>query len=153
MKHMIHGPCGPNINPSSPCMQNGQCGKRFPKPFCDQTHTGNDSYPQYKRRHPDQEEHTGQKFVSGQEFTVDNRWVVPYNPFLLQQFDCHLNVEICASIKAIKYVLKYIHKGSDQAIFIIERDSTMYRDEIQRFQHAQYIGSIEACWRIFEFKL
>ncbi|KAK3747100.1 hypothetical protein RRG08_046487 [Elysia crispata] len=29
----------------------------------------------------------------------------------------HLNVEICSSVKSIKYVLKYVHKASDQANF------------------------------------
>ena len=27
---------------------------------------------------------------------IDDRWVVPYNPFLLETFDCHINVEIAA---------------------------------------------------------
>ena len=46
---------------------------------------------------------------------MDNTWVVPYNAVLLRAFDAHINVEICSSVKSIKYVCKYINKGSDMA--------------------------------------
>lgn len=46
---------------------------------------------------------------------LDNRWVVPYNPYLCQKFDCHINVEVCATIKAVKYIYKYVYKGHDRA--------------------------------------
>jgi hypothetical protein len=42
---------------------------------------------------------------------MDNRWVVPYNPYLLQYFNYHINVEACGSIKAVKYLFKYLYKG------------------------------------------
>ncbi|KAG6514057.1 hypothetical protein ZIOFF_024396 [Zingiber officinale] len=47
--HMIHGPCG-SLNTKSPCMRDGICKKKFPKPFQPYTTQGNDSYPLYRRR-------------------------------------------------------------------------------------------------------
>lgn len=47
---------------------------------------------------------------------LDNRWVVPYNPLLTQVFDCHINVEVCTGLHAVKYIYKYVHKGHDRAI-------------------------------------
>ena len=50
--NMIHGPCG-TLNPSSPCMENGKCSKKFPKEFLKQTVLDPDNfYATYKRRSP-----------------------------------------------------------------------------------------------------
>jgi len=67
--------------------------------------------------------------VRGSQITqeIDNRWVVPYNKFLLQALNYHCNVELCMSINSIKYALKYVHKGCDQAIFVLYLDQV---DEI-----------------------
>ncbi|CAN0602662.1 unnamed protein product, partial [Ectocarpus sp. 12 AP-2014] len=46
---MIHRPCG-LLNSQSPCMQNGVCTKKFPKPFRNDTAMDGDSYPLYRRR-------------------------------------------------------------------------------------------------------
>ena len=53
---------------------------------------------------------------------LDNRYVVPYNRNLLVQFDAHINVETCNYSKSVKYLFKYVHKGSDRAITIIENN-------------------------------
>ncbi|GFT04160.1 ATP-dependent DNA helicase [Trichonephila clavipes] len=39
--HMVHGPCG-SYNPRSPCIKNGICSKKFPKPFSTETVIGSD---------------------------------------------------------------------------------------------------------------
>ncbi|KIH68828.1 hypothetical protein ANCDUO_00835 [Ancylostoma duodenale] len=51
-KNMIHGPCGP-LNPRSPCMKDGKCSKKYPREFIQETQTGNDGYPLYRRRKPE----------------------------------------------------------------------------------------------------
>ena len=154
LKHMIHGPCGA-VNTRSPCMKNGKCDHGFPKQFLLETEQGQDSYPKYRRRTPEDGGFSAQ-ILRRQEgsnviFDIDNRWVVPYNPFLIRNFACHINVEICSSINSIKYVTKYITKGTDQAVFqLLETDGQNNIDEISLFQNARYVGSSEAVWRILE---
>jgi hypothetical protein len=146
--NMIHGPCG-LLNPRSPCMKDGKCSKGFPKDFKEATEQGNDGYPKYRRKSPEDSGNTitiqHRRTGPTTQLEVDNRWIVPYNPWLLRQMNCHTNVEICSSIKCIKYVLKYIHKGSDQAVFSLESNNN---DEIQQFQNARFVGSMEAAHRI-----
>ncbi|XP_072087869.1 uncharacterized protein [Arachis hypogaea] len=86
-----------------------------------------------------------------QNVTIDNRWVVPYNPWLLLKYDCHINVEICSSIKSIKYLYKYCYKGPDRVAMEVHRSS--HYDEVQQFIDARWIAAPEACWRIFRFNL
>ncbi|XP_044019163.1 uncharacterized protein LOC122859540 [Aphidius gifuensis] len=139
---MIHDPCGP-LNITSPCMQNGKCSKGFPKLFTIETQSGQDGYPKYRRRSPEDGGQTFQLRKSSRIVTIDNRWIVPYSPVLLRAFDCHINIELCHSVKAIQYICSYINKGSDQAAFSVES-----RDEIKAYQNGRYIISSEAAWRI-----
>ena len=81
---------------------------------------------------------------------IDNRWIVPYNKLLLRSMNCHCNVELCMFIKSIKYVLKYVHKGCDQAMFALQSNQV---DEILDYQNARYVSSNEAAWRILEFPI
>ena len=53
---------------------------------------------------------------------VDNRWIVPYNPYLSVRYNAHINVEICASVKSVKYLYKYVYKGHDKAMIVIQKD-------------------------------
>ena len=53
MHNTIHGPCS-SINPNSPCMKDNKCTKRYPSQLLHDTHTGDDGYPLYRRRSPDQ---------------------------------------------------------------------------------------------------
>lgn len=85
---------------------------------------------------------------------LDNRWVVPYNPYLLRMYNCHINVEVCSSIKAVKYLFKYIYKGHDRAsVTQGEADSNGNIDEIQQYRDARWITPPEALWRIYSFDL
>ncbi|KAG7990160.1 hypothetical protein I3843_02G011400 [Carya illinoinensis] len=83
---------------------------------------------------------------------LDNRWVVPYNPYLLATFDCHINVEICFTIKVVKYLYKYVYKGHDRVAFnLVSEQTNQQIDEIQQFQSVRWIASPEAMWRIYGF--
>ncbi|XP_061380705.1 uncharacterized protein LOC133319582 [Danaus plexippus] len=50
-KNMIHGPCGA-LNPSSPCMKEGKCTKKYPRALLKDTQTNDKGYPLYRRRTP-----------------------------------------------------------------------------------------------------
>ncbi|PAV65868.1 hypothetical protein WR25_06991 [Diploscapter pachys] len=156
VNNMLHGPCGDH-NPRCACMSEDRegrkfCSKKFPKAFRDTTVLGTNSYAEYRRR--DNKVHIVKK-VYGEEVIVDNRWVVPYNPVLSLKYHAHVNVEICASIKSIKYLYKYVYKGHDCAKMVISvKDSNQVEhDEINTYLNMRYVTPHEAFWRIFEFTL
>jgi len=64
--------------------------------------------------------------------------------------NAHINNELCSSVVAVKYILKYKHKLSDQAIFSMENKNN---NEIEEYQSGRYINSNEAMWRIFGFNI
>ena len=78
-KFMMHGPCGV-ANPNSPCMEDGKCTKKFPKDFTNVT-MESDGYPQYRRRNDG-------KHVIKNGVPLDNRYIVPYNPYLAKKIQC-----------------------------------------------------------------
>ena len=75
----------------------------------------------------------------------------------------YLNSEICRQKHVIKYLYKYIHKGSDRATIVIEESTQSpnatsrmrywHVDEIKQYFDCHYALALEACWRIFEFNL
>lgn len=148
--NMIHGPCGA-INPQSPCMVDGKCSKRYPRNLTDETITGNDGYPLYRRRSSDDGGREITAKVKGNDFVVNNSWVVPYSPLLSKTFKAHCNVEYCNSVKSIKYICKYVTKGSDMAAFGLQAPDP--NDEITRYQVGRYVSCNEAIWRIFSFPI
>ncbi|CEP08523.1 hypothetical protein [Parasitella parasitica] len=154
---MVHGPCG-DINPNSPCMQkdvNGvlKCSKRFPKTFSESTIINEDGYPQYKRtRSVDTSTlytipNPGRQ--NSGRFTIDNRWIVPFNPYLSKKYKAHINVECCQSVQAVKYINKNIYKGSDRTTLRVSDTE----NEIDKYLQSRYIGPTEAFSRIFEYKI
>jgi hypothetical protein len=150
--NMSHGPCGEDYV-RAPCMVRKEahsplaCSKRFPKAFTDRTVINEDSYPEYRRRDNGQTFTVRKPGFPGQEVVRNNRWVVPYNPYLLQKFRSHINIEVCASVQAIKYIHKYVYKGADRTTVAV----TATDDEITRYVHARYVSPCEAIWRLFEF--
>lgn len=153
-KTMVHGPCKPGQ-----CLENGKCKRHFPKPFQQETLMTEDGYPAYKRPHD------GRSYeVRGRQ--TDNSWIVPFNPFLSAKYRCHINVESTVSFASLKYLHKYITKGSDRATVQIQTaDGNISRtrnghtriidrnDEITIYVDARYIGPTEGMWRLYEYGL
>ncbi|GBM57382.1 hypothetical protein AVEN_171506-1 [Araneus ventricosus] len=104
-KCMVHGPCG-IINPNAPCMKDGECSKQFPKAFRQETEENVNDYPVYKIW-------CIEPVRVGKHY-IDNHWIIPYNPWLSKKYNAHINVEVCASVKSVKY-LYYVCKGHDAA--------------------------------------
>ncbi|XP_057294730.1 uncharacterized protein LOC130623277 [Hydractinia symbiolongicarpus] len=115
---MIHGPCA-YLNPNSRCMEDGVCTKNFPKKFLVSTVADVDGYPLYRRRN-------NGIHINVNNVDVDNRWVVPYNPWLSKKYNAHINLEAC-------------HDCAN-----IEINERIDHNEVQTFLDARYVSAPEA---------
>ena len=95
LQFMIHT-CSEN------CIVDGKCSKGFPKDFSQANIVSDDAYPKYRRRPPALTNDDRNKKKTNPEYFgefverrrknnkvadfVDNRHVVPYNPWLLMKF-------------------------------------------------------------------
>ncbi|XP_058726511.1 uncharacterized protein LOC131597868 [Vicia villosa] len=90
---------------------------------------------------------------------LDNRFVIPYNPYLLKKFQAHINMEWCNQGTSVKYLFKYINKGYDIITAVVvegDTDETSFTknvDEIKQYLDCRYVSPSEACWRIFSFPI
>ena len=101
---------------------------------------------------------------------------MPYNPYLLLKVRCHINIEVCNTIKSIQYLFKYFYKVPDTAIICLsnsensiddhadisirntasESDSTtniLNYDEIEQYVFTRHACPPDAMYRIYKFKL
>ena len=70
--------------------------------------------------------------------------------------NAHFNVEVCASVKSVKYLYKYVYKGYDAGSARMEKKNSpgvINHDEILTFLDGRYASSPEATWRINEFAM
>ncbi|XP_015124346.1 uncharacterized protein LOC107046271 [Diachasma alloeum] len=145
MKHMIHGPCGHWCKD-----EKGKCTKHFPKDFQEDTIMDENGYPFYRRRN------TGvYNRLNGS--TSENQHVVPHNRKLMKLYNCHISVEVVSSIKAVKYLYKYVTKGHDAAAIEVSdsgiTENVIEHDEIRNFLETRYVSPVEACDRILSHSL
>jgi hypothetical protein len=155
LANMVHGPCG-SIDPKCPCMQSnrrpGKCKSNFPKEYREITSMATNSYPQYRRPPPEGDRCRVERRRKGKDYEITNADIVPYNPYLLQKYETHLNAEVCNTIDSVKYIYKYILKGiaGDQAQ-ATAGPVDLRQDEIGRYQNYRYLSSDEAAWRMLSF--
>jgi hypothetical protein len=110
---------------------------------------GKDSYLIYRRR-------DDRQVVEVRNAKLDNKYVIPFNPSLLMLYNCHINVEICLSIKAVKYLYKYIYNSPDGASYSVDKSDNgdkVVIDEIKRFRDARCVTPPEAMYRLYGFSL
>merc|ERR1712082_565358 len=133
------------------------------------------THPYYQRRSP---EMGGGSFFNSKGQLIDNRWVVPYNVFLTLRYGCHINLEICESATACKYLFKYVTKGPDRAMVSTHvtgtdeqqprnetgndqqqprnetgNDQPQPRNEIKEYEDMRSIGSSEAAHKLGGFPI
>jgi hypothetical protein len=150
MRHRTH-------SAKSACMKSGRCKDGFPFDFADATTwSGSDVYPKYRRRPPrDRADGDGKDWEhtytdkKGNVSVVTNQEIVAHNQQLSLKYDCHINVQVCAGVRAVKYIYKYLHKGVDRICYRIEGTSRpASRDEVAKYTDGRVIGSSYAAWTL-----
>jgi hypothetical protein len=96
-----------------------------------------------------------------------------YNPYLTMRYQCHINVEVCSSITTVKYLYKYVYKGHDCALAMVQlevgalsvvapqaaiggvdgNNVPTAQDEVQNYLNGRYVSANKACHRLFAFDL
>ncbi|XP_072062280.1 uncharacterized protein [Arachis hypogaea] len=132
-------------------MLNGRCSKFYPKPFRPRTVIDDAGFPRYKRL-------DNGRTIMKKNITLDNSYIIPYNPSLLLKYGCHINVEHTCQTSAIKYLFKYVHIGNDGVTATFyqttnEADTIQVVDEIRNYYDCRYISACEASWRILGYEI
>eukprot|EP00980_Cylindrotheca_fusiformis_P026460 scaffold16189_cov125-Cylindrotheca_fusiformis.AAC.16 len=146
---MLHGPCS-----DSYCLrEDGTCRFHYPQPFSNETiWEGENTTIMYRRPN------NNRQFVNRRGKTFTNANVVPYNPWLLMKYQCHINVLACMTkISSVRYLFKYTTKGQDMATIKMTRlaggRNRNQIDEVSEYINGRYVTAPEAIWRIFSFGL
>ena len=97
---------------------------------------------------------------------ADNRWIVPHNLYLAAKYGAHINIEICTTVTAVKYLFKYVYKGHDRATVQVGVQAANMndggipggavleeRDKIKQYVDARYVSASESIWHVFGFQL
>ena len=93
------GPCDTRLHLKCRAeSKDGSCIRQYPKEFVDSTRVLSDGYPEYRRR--------GRYEGRDGDRVLTDEWVIPHNPYLLERYRCHINVEAAGHIRSCKYVYK-----------------------------------------------
>lgn len=79
---------------------------------------------------------------------------MPYNPWLSIKLNPHINVEVYAQVKCIKYLHKYLYKGYDGATVRLQTENKFIdHDEILIYLVSKYVSPSEALGMLKEFPM
>lgn len=90
-------------------MKNDVCSKHYPKSFQDETSIDAQGFAIYRHRNDG-------RYITKNVHRLDNRYVVPYNIYLLKKYQAHISTEWCNKTRVVKYLFKYCHKGQSTLI-------------------------------------
>ncbi|DAZ99859.1 TPA: LOW QUALITY PROTEIN: hypothetical protein N0F65_008602, partial [Lagenidium giganteum] len=82
---------------------------------------------------------------------LDNRWVVPCNPYLSQKYNGHNNVEISGSRRISTST--FAREATALELKCPDKTPNGQWDEIKAFLDARYISNVESCWRILDYPI
>lgn len=121
----MHGPCGIAKDPNAPCMQNGNCSKRFPFDF--QPRTDSASLE-----------------VSKTDLHTTNFY---------WNYRFHINLEICNGLFSVKYLKKKqnVCKGHDRAEILV--DEVYEHNENRNNVNGWYTSTVQPTFRLFKFQM
>ncbi|CAM9250899.1 unnamed protein product, partial [Laminaria digitata] len=152
IKYMINQKCG-EFNPNAACMTTCSktkrkfCSKHCPQAFAYTLSTKTSSgRAEYRRIDNGDKATIKQRNGNGEyvENDVDNRYVVPYNTWLLMKYDCHSCVDLVTAKVVVAYLYKYCFKGKDMA-----KAKVLFEGyENKAYRSIRYISSSEAMWRM-----
>ena len=147
---MLHSPCS-SYNLDTLCMaakaarESQTYSKQFPKLFNLVIVIYKDSYLEYV--YQDNRQKLLVK-VYYQEVKLDNSQVMLYNLWLLYKYNTYINIKICASVQAVKYINKYIYKGTNCAILTVKT-----QDKVKQYLQGYYVSLLEALQQLFKFTI
>ena len=127
------------------------CKMHNPQPFRNNlAFNGKSGRAEYRRL--DNNDSATTKCKNGQnntvEATIDNRDIVPYNPYLIMRFDRHICIAMVTVKAVIAYLYKYAYKPADSTRAKI----TYNGNELEAYRSARYISSSEAMRQIFGYR-
>jgi hypothetical protein len=106
--------------------------KHFPKRFKSKTTFDNNGFVYYICSN------SPQNFVIKDGIRLDNNiYIVPYSKELLIRYNAHINIEICCQSTLIKYLFKYVSRGSDKCRMVIAKEN---HDEIQAYFNCRFMS-------------
>jgi len=138
-------------------MDDNSCTKHDPKCFCDGSIIEKNGFVKYKCQDDG-------RSVAIRDKNMDSRWAILYIYDLCVKYDAHINVERCAQKTVIKYLHKYMHKGSNRATIVIEDNVQnlehgvgphhyQHINGIKQYLDCRYVEPMDAISRIFEFEI
>lgn len=83
---------------------------------------------------------------------LDNRYVVPHNLALLKKYQAHINIEWCCRTSAIKYLFKYITKGVDRALALLEQSGFKNKAELDKKKNFSSWTKLIDFWNVATYQ-